>query len=367
MKKRFSAMAIAATLGGAAASAQTCDPDPPGSAFDLSQWKITLPIDGDGDGRVDEIAVRDIQDYAHPDFFYLDDQDRMVFTTPNRGVTTANSTNSRSELRHMLRGTNRDIGTHDPRNNFAVQARAGSRLFGRVGGRMEAALQVDHVALNATDPTRAPTYSVVVGQIHATRYDDTSSGFGYGNEPIKIFYKKWPGHETGSVFWTYELNLPRDNPARRDIFVPVFGNSWDEPEDPGENGIALGEEFSYEINVHENTMYVSIHNERLGTVSHAVSLISGVTGDDNPQSYGGDTLFFKAGAYNLCSPVLREGFWYPGCAGTGDWETDYANGDYARVTFSRLVTEESVPYEQTMGGLEAARRESEAENTAASE
>lgn len=317
----------------------------PGSVFDLGNWKIDLPQDEDGDGRSDTVEVEEIQDYSHPDFFYLDDQNRMVFTAPNRAITTANSTNTRSELRYMIRGTNRRIPTLSPGNNFAVRGRRNSDRFGSIGGRMQATLQVDHVAVNAGNPDRNPAYSVVVGQIHAVRYDDTTSGFGYGNEPIKIYYKKWPGHETGSLFWTYERNLARDNPDRSDIAVPVFGNLWDNPDDPGENGIALGEEFTYEINVHNNTMYVTFTNERLGTVGHAVSLVQGVDELDNPQSYGGDALYFKAGAYNQCSAADRPGFWYAACGGTGDWAVDQANGDYAQVRFSRLEVGPSVPFQ----------------------
>ena len=360
MVKGFLAAAfLAFATGSIALAADPGDNPPPGSVFDLSFWKITLPQDDDGDGRPDEVDVAEIQTYAHPDFFYLDDQNRMVFTAPNRAVTTANSSNTRSELRQMLRGTNTRLSTHGPENNFAVLARNGSSAFGSIGGRMQATLHVDHVAVNALRSETNAAYSVVVGQIHAVGYDDTSSGFGYGNEPIKIFYKKWPGHETGSLFWTYERNLPRGDENRRDIPVPVFGNLWDNPDDPGENGIALGEEFSYEINVHNNTMYVSFHNERLGTVGYAVSLIEGVDALDNPLSYGGDTLFFKAGAYNQCSTRTQDGFWYAGCAGTGDWATDFANGDYTRVTFSQLLLGPSVPYAETMAGLEEARRAAE--------
>lgn len=323
----------------------TGDNDPvPASAFDLSHWKLTLPVDEDRDGRADEVSVSDLRTYSHPHYFYLDGEGRMVFVAPNRAATTSGSSNTRSELRQMLRGTNTRIGTHDPQNNFAVEGRRQSDRFGSVGGRLEATLRVDHVSENAQFPERNPAFSVVVGQIHAVGYDDTSSGFGYGNEPIKIYYKKWPGHDTGSVFWTYERNLPRDDENRTDIAVPVYGNVWDNPEDPGEFGVALGEEFSYEINVYRNTMYVTFQSERLGTVSYAVSLVQGVDELDNPLGYGGDTLYFKAGAYNQCSVRASEGFWYPGCAGTGDWETDRANGDYAQVSFSRLVQGPSVPF-----------------------
>ncbi|MXO90908.1 polysaccharide lyase family 7 protein [Pontixanthobacter aquaemixtae] len=317
----------------------------PGSVFDLSHWKITLPSDDNGDGKPDEIGVRDLQSYTHPDFFFVNDDGHLVFAAPNKAPTTANSTNTRSELRQMLRGTNTRIGTHDPGNNFAVEARKGSDKFGAVGGKLEATLKVDQVSLNAGDPTKRPAFSVVVGQIHAVKYDNTRSGFGFGNEPIKIYYKKFPGHKAGSVFWTYERNLAKDDPNRTDLAVPVFGYGWDNTEDPGESGIALGEEFSYTINVHRNTMYVTFHNDRLGTVNHTRSLVRGADELDNPYSYGGDSLYFKSGVYNQCSTRTGDSMWYAGCPGTGDWETDKADGNYAQATFSRIVLSGSTPPE----------------------
>jgi poly(beta-D-mannuronate) lyase len=315
----------------------------PGSAFDLGYWKITLPTDDNSDGKPDEIDVHGMQKLSHPDFFFLNDDGHMVFAAPNKAPTTANSTNTRSELRQMLRGRNVRIKTHSPGNNFAVEARKGSNKFGAVGGKLEATLRVDHVSINAGDPSKRPAYSAVVGQIHAVKYPSTSSGFGYGNEPIKIYYKKFPGHEYGSVFWTYERNLAKDDPNRTDLAVPVFGFDWDNPADPGENGIKLGEEFSYTINVHRNTMHLVFENERLGTTRQSLSLVRPADELDNPYSYGGDTLYFKAGVYNQCSTKTGESSWYAGCPGTGDWEQDKADGNYAQATFTRLVVSDSTP------------------------
>ncbi|WP_114521519.1 polysaccharide lyase family 7 protein [Altererythrobacter sp. ZODW24] len=315
----------------------------PGSKFDLGYWKITLPMDDNGDNKPDEITVAKIGKYSHPDYFYLDTDGHMVFTAPNKATTTANSSNTRSELRQMLRGKNTKIKTHDALNNFAVEARRDSDKFGSVGGKMEATLHVDHVALNAGNPASKPAYSAVVGQIHATKYKSTKGGFGYGNEPIKIFYKKVPGHTYGSVFWTYERNLAKDNPDRKDIAYPVFGNLWDNPADPGEAGIALGEDFSYTINVHRNVMYLTFTNARHGEVRFTKSLVSQhdangqIDAKDNRYSYGGDTLYFKAGIYNQCSTKTDGSFWAAACAGTGDWSVDEAAGDYAQASFSRLV------------------------------
>jgi len=337
--RTLTAFALLALPGAAIANAE--DGLPPASAFDLSHWKIDLPLDDNKDGKPDSVTVSAIGKYAHPDFFYLDGDGRMVFTAPNKATTTANSSNTRSELRYMLRGKNTRIGTHDGGNNFAVAARKDSDKFGSIGGKMEATLRVDHVARNAGNPNKAPAYSVVIGQIHAVKYDNTRSGFGYGNEPIKIYYKKWPGHDYGSVFWTYERNLAKDDPNRSDIAVPVWGKLWNDPAAPGEAGVALGEEFSYTINVHRNTMYVSFESERLGRADYTVSLVKGVDELDNPYSYGGDSLYFKAGAYNQCSTSTKGGFWYSGCAGTGNWEVDKQNGDYTQVSFSKLIVGES--------------------------
>ncbi|XPF94460.1 polysaccharide lyase family 7 protein [Colwellia sp. RE-S-Sl-9] len=44
----------------------------------------------------------------------------MVFTTPNKAITKANSINTRSELRQMLRGSNSKIKMSDPATEFAV-------------------------------------------------------------------------------------------------------------------------------------------------------------------------------------------------------------------------------------------------------
>jgi len=323
----------------------------PADKFDLSQWKITLPLDDNNDGKIDEVSEQDIQAYSHPNFFYLDDNGHMVFATPNKATTTANSSNTRSEMRHMLRGDNKRIKTSAFGNNFAISAHTLSKHFARVGGKMEASLKVDHVAVNAKNPNKPPAFSVVVGQIHAGKdkhlLKKTKNQFGWGNEPIKIYYKKWPNHDTGSVFWNYERNLAKKDPNRTDISYPVWGNGWTDSADPGEAGVALGDEFSYVINVHGDIMYLEFSAPGKDTIKFSINLANNIdaNGDidslDNPFGYALDWNYFKAGAYNQCSTKSAKGLWYAGCAGTGDWETDKANGDYTQVTFSKLIVGES--------------------------
>ncbi|MER2492518.1 polysaccharide lyase family 7 protein [Catenovulum sediminis] len=324
----------------------------PANQFDLNHWKITLPMDADKNGKIDEIDVKEIQNYYHPDYFYLDENGGMVFAAPNKAITTATSSNTRSELRQMVRGTNKKIKTKYPGNNFSLAAHPLAKRFGSVGGKLEATLKVDHVARRAGYPDKPPAYSVVVGQIHAGKDKALIAkelGFGWGNEPIKVYYKKWPNHDKGSVFWNYERNLPKEDKNRTDIAYPVWGNVWDNPADPGDAGIALGEEFSYTINVHESTMHLTFTAKGKPTVKYSINLANNVDAygnvdeHDHPLGYAGDWHYFKAGAYNQCSTKDAKGGWYTACPGTGDWETDKKNGDYTQVTFTRLKLSPSTP------------------------
>lgn len=232
-------------------------------------------------------------------------------------------------------------------NNFALQANKDAEQYGQIGGNLQATLAVNHVAKRAKYPNKPPAFSLVVGQIHATKDKKRvaqGDGYGYGNEPLKIYYKKWPEHKYGSVFWNYERNLAKEDPNRQDISYSVWGTPWNETTSPGEQGIALDEPFSYEVNVYQNTMYLTFTSERLGTKHFEINLANNVDANgqvdklDHPNGYTGDANFFKAGAYDQCSIKDDPGMWYPACLGTGDWKTDKENGDYAQVTFSSLVT-----------------------------
>lgn len=321
----------------------------PGDKFDLSKWKITIPTDIDNNGKVDSVSKAEIQTYHHPDYFYLDGDGNMVFATPNKAFTTANSSNTRSEL-HQLLGGEKDTNSKGPANNFALQSHPNERDYIQIGGNLQASVKVNHVAERATYADKYPAFSVVVGQIHATKIQSIiaeGKGFGFGNEPLKIYFKKWPQHKYGSVFWNYERNLPKQDPNRTDIAYPVWGKVWSETGEPGEQGIALDEEFSYEVNVYENTMHLTFTTARHKEVTYKINLADNINANgrldqyDHPSGYSGDSHFFKAGAYNQCSTKDAPGFWYVGCLGTGDWATDKKNGDYAQVTFTRLVTGEA--------------------------
>ncbi|GAM61674.1 alginate lyase precursor [Vibrio ishigakensis] len=311
----------------------------PADKFDMRNWKITIPSDINQDGRVDEIEGVAMMSYSHSDFFFLDKDGNMVFEVHNKAITTKNSKNARSELRQMARGADFSIDTHDNLNNWALSSHPDAKTFSAIGGTLEATLKVNHVSLHAKYPEKYPAYSVVVGQIHAEKDKaqiEAKTGYGHGNEPIKIFYKKFPGHKMGSVFWNYERNLEKNDPDRADIAYPVWGNTWENTAEPGDAGIALGEEFSYKIEVKDTTMYLTFSTKRHDTVTYEIDLAKGVDAKDNPNGYAKDAFYFKAGAYGQCSVQESHPVWGPGCEGTGDFAIDKKNGDYNSVTFSAL-------------------------------
>ncbi|WP_166422298.1 polysaccharide lyase family 7 protein [Paraglaciecola sp. 20A4] len=324
----------------------------PASKFDLSHWYLTVPLDANRDQVSDIYDVPDIKTFSDPNFFYLDEDDHMVFASPNRAATERTSTNTRSELRYMIRGNDLSIPEGAPGNNFALASNKTAEQYAAVGGKLEASLHVDHVARNAGYPNKPPAYSVVVGQVHSFQLDDALQvpGLGWGNEPLKISYKKWPNHEKGSVFWTYERNLATDDPDRIDIAYKVWGSNWDDATDPGDGGIALGEEFSYTVNIYQNVMHLVFTSAKHGTVHHQINLADNTDANgevdkaDYPYAYKDETLYFKAGAYNQCSTKANDpSFRYPACPGSGDWETDVENGDYTKVTFSKLAVSPATP------------------------
>ena len=84
--------------------------------------------------------------------------------------------------------------------------------------KLTATLKVMNVATTG-DARVASTHSCVVGQIH--------SADGHENEPFKLFYKKFPGHTKGSVFWNYEINTAGDdNNGRWDYSRAIWGHDF---------------------------------------------------------------------------------------------------------------------------------------------
>jgi len=290
----------------------------------LDKWKILC-----GDGT----STNDLINFEKEDFFYVADEggkDWVVYKTPNSGTTSRTSSNTRTELGEIKHWTPKE------------------------GGKLTGTLKVKHVSTSG-DARVAASYSVVVGQIHS---DD-----GHENEPLKIFYKKFPGHTKGSVYWNYEINTKGDNGKRWDFSTAVWGYDMSVigtspttyPSEP-EDGIALDEEFSYEVNVYEGIMYLTFNREGFPAKTFTKNLISSEyikdadipkqirtlyafinrDGVEKPNAYQGEMQYFKQGAYNQTNGKSPESNMVWGSGSeiyNGDLQKQYANGSYTEVWF----------------------------------
>ncbi|WP_297706078.1 polysaccharide lyase family 7 protein [uncultured Eudoraea sp.] len=282
----------------------------------MDEWKILL-----GDGTRSEELVN----YEKKDFFYVANDgktDWVVYKTPNSGITSRTSSNTRTELGQK------------------------AHWVPETGGKLTGTLKVQHVS--TTGDARVPSsYSVVVGQIHSDE--------GHENEPLKIFYKKFPGHTKGSVFWNYEINTKGDNSGRWDFSTAVWGydfsvvgtNPTTYPDEP-EDGIALGEEFTYEVNVYNGIMYLTFTSNGHETKTFTKSLLKsdfakksdipqqvltvyaskGRDGIERENAYAGEIQYFKQGAYNQANGKSTKSETFD-----GDIAKQYANGSYAEIWF----------------------------------
>lgn len=279
------------------------------SFFD--HWNLIL---GNGENAGQAI------NFEQKDFFYTANDgshDWVVFKAPNAGLTHGTSKNTRTELAQL------------------------KKWSAMTDANLSATLKVMNVSVSGDDSNRS-AHSVVVGQIH--------SADGHENEPLKIFYKKFPEHAKGSVFWNYEINTAgEDNSGRWDFSTLVWGdlavantdgNTY--PEEP-EDGIKLGEEFSYDIKVEDGIMYLTFASEGHETKSFTKNLMEseytttadipdGITRDgvERENAYAEEGLFFKLGSYNQTNGVANKGETYG-----GDIQKQYETGNYAEVWFKK--------------------------------
>ena len=286
----------------------------------MDEWKILL-----GDGTY----VDDLVNYKKDNFFYVENDgqtDWVVYKTPNSGITSKTSSNTRTELGQK------------------------AHWIPETGGKLTGTLKVQHVSTTGNADV-ASSYSVVIGQIHSDE--------GHENEPLKIFYKKFPSHEKGSVFWNYEINTEGSNDGRWDFSTAVWGNDFSVvgtspntyPEEP-KDGIALGEEFSYEVNIYKGIMYLTFTSEGHETIKFTKNLLKSefAKKSEIPQqvidvysskrtvsvereiAYAGEINYFKQGAYNQANGKSTKSETYG-----GDITKQYANGSYAEVWFKEAT------------------------------
>ena len=231
---------LAIALWASAASAST----PASQYFDLSHWKLTVPVNGSGGigGVADELPSARLVRYSSP-WFQLGQGGRaMVFWAPVSGATTSGSDYPRSELREVLDPGNDNV-------NWTLDDKS--------------VLQAKCMVQQVPDSTG----KVVVGQIHGFQV----------NPLVKLVYHYSDKSRTGSV---YALIDPTPHSKGGDVTLPLA------------SGIGLNQAFSYEIDAGS------------GRLKMRVNGAPWVTYDvDAPWDDVG--MYFKAGVYVQASGASR--------------------------------------------------------------
>ncbi len=267
----------------------------PSENFDLSTWKLSIPVD-EGDGTATDISVSGLNSgYENSSFFYTASDGGMVFKCPVAGFKTSlNTSYTRVELREMLRGTNTSISTQGVnKNNWVFGSAPQEDKVAAAGydGEMNATLAVNHVT---TSGSNSHIGRLVIGQIHAN-----------SDEPIRIYYRKLRNNNLGSIYFAHE---PTDGNGSEQ-WHEMIGSRSNNAANPTD-GIALDEVFSYRIKVVGDILTVTIIREGKPDVVKVVNMVN------SGFNVGGQYMYFKAGVYHLNS--------------TGN------DDDYAQVTFYAL-------------------------------
>jgi len=261
----------------------------PWENFDLRFWKIDTPAGEDSASDCEAQSTEpddwdSLPNSRSDEFFFTHTDGGMRFISEFGGGTTGGDCDdkSRSELREMLRGSNRNIdttgGSGDFRNNWALEYQPNNadadETWGARGGKMSATLIVNDVTESGSNNDQG---NIVIGQIHAS-----------SDEPLRLHYRIRPGMSRGCIWASSEIRNGDD------VTFEIVGtrNCTSNPDD----GIALGEMFSYEIENVDEDIIVTIREGDQGSIIERETidldqLNSGYDRDD-------EWMYFKAGVYS---------------------------------------------------------------------
>ena len=265
----------------------------PSQNFDLTTWYLSQPFDHDANGKPDDVMEQYLaQGYEQPELFYTAADGGLVFKSFIKGVRTSNNTHYvRTEMREMLRAGDESIPLKGVTKNnwvFSSAPIADQMAAGAVDGVMENTLKIDHTTTTG-EPNQVGRF--IIGQIHDK--DD---------EPIRLYYRKLPNEETGSLYFAHE-NSKEGSDNYFNLVGDISGKA-------GPDGIKLGEIFTYRIEVVGNTMTVTLKRDGKPDVEQVVDM------SKSGYDVGGRYMYFKVGVYNQNN--------------TGDPE------DYVQATFYKI-------------------------------
>ena len=151
---------------------------PPSSNFDLSHWKLTLPVDSSGgtNGTAAKISTSQlIAGYTNAVYFYTGSDGAMVFWCTVTGATASGSSYPRTEFRELL----------DPNDNSVNWIGYGTHVI-------DAQCKVTEVPSSK---------NVIIGQIHSyTGAARPLLKLQHNNGTIDALVKESPNSDTDTHF-----------------------------------------------------------------------------------------------------------------------------------------------------------------------
>jgi len=185
--------------------------------IDFANWKVTLPVDEDNNGKPDEYQPEELIDFGYQTlkavqpYMYDDTEDSSIVLYTFPDVSTTNSSYSRTELRELISPSN-------SKENWTLLE----------GGEMIGRLKVDSISENTQSSD--DYHRVIVMQIHGIISDEDviAHGFTSHNGPplIKIYWKD-------GYIWCHKKSLVDEATTGTDLIQPYTSsnNFWTDVKD----------------------------------------------------------------------------------------------------------------------------------------
>ncbi|WP_298418770.1 polysaccharide lyase family 7 protein [uncultured Kordia sp.] len=210
--------------------------------INFSNWKVTLPVDENNNGRPDEYKPEDLINFGYQTltpvqpFMYDDTEDESLVFYTYPETSTTNSSYSRTELRELINPSN-------SKENWTLLE----------GGTMKGRLKVTSIS---EDNNSNNTYHrVIIMQIHGiiSEEDMATHGFSSNNGPplLKIYWKD-------GYIWSHKKSLI-DEATSGDDLLDTSNTIWtDVKQNLGYVGYDI---FNFEIIASDARLSVQLNDE----------------------------------------------------------------------------------------------------------
>ncbi|MEM6515554.1 MAG: polysaccharide lyase family 7 protein [Bacteroidota bacterium] len=210
--------------------------------IDFSNWKVTLPVDEDNNGSPDEYQPSQLinggyrNDWTIRQYMYDDTTDTSIEFYTSPGISTTNSSYSRTELRELINPSN-------SRDNWTLAE----------GGEMIGSLRLVEITEDNQNSNR-DFHRTIVMQIHGiiSQEDMNIHGFSSNNGPplIKIYWED--GH-----IWSFKKSLVNEA-TTGDALLSTSSDTWeDEKIDMGFVGY---EKFDFRITASDARLELQLND-----------------------------------------------------------------------------------------------------------